>query len=264
MSPAELARAFEVVWPHVVAVALCAARLLPVAFLCPLLGGAASPTTVRLGTTLALSIALHSAGGVELDGAAPDALELAALATRELVLGLVIGLVAGLPFDAARIAGRLADLFRGSSAEAALPLAGSREAASGDLLYQLLLALAVTGPAGSHVLHAVWLSFGAVRVGGVVTGEAPALQVAQLVGASLSTGLAVGAPLAAAALGVDLLAALVSRVGPQASLQELAGPAKLQGGAAILWLGTGVVCERLLQDVFAAPDALGRLLGGAR
>ena len=50
--------------PHLVAVALCAARLLPVTFLCPLLGGHSAPMTVRLALVLSLAMSIHFAGGV--------------------------------------------------------------------------------------------------------------------------------------------------------------------------------------------------------
>ena len=52
--------------PSVVAVALCSARLLPVAFLCPLLGGQAAPMTVKLALVLSLSLFLHVVAGVGL------------------------------------------------------------------------------------------------------------------------------------------------------------------------------------------------------
>ena len=68
-----------------------------------------------------------------------------ALVMKELTYGTSVGLIAALPFDAARMGGRFIDLFRGTSAEASLPVAGTRESATGDGLYQLLVALVVTG-----------------------------------------------------------------------------------------------------------------------
>ena len=53
---AELTVAIDALTPHVVAVALVSARLLPVAFLCPLLGGSHAPTHVKLGVVLALNL----------------------------------------------------------------------------------------------------------------------------------------------------------------------------------------------------------------
>jgi flagellar biosynthetic protein FliR/type III secretion protein T len=144
--------------PHAIAVGLCAARLLPVAFLCPFFGGSFSPTTVKLSLVLALALFLHLGCGI----APPAGIELPAviaMLAKEVTFGVALGMVSALPFDSARIGGRLIDLFRGSSAEASLPYAGTKEAATGDGLYQLLLALACLGPAFPLVLGGLLRAF---------------------------------------------------------------------------------------------------------
>ena len=55
--------------PDVQGVALCSARLVPIAFLCPLLGGQATPVTVRLALVLGLALFLRLEAGV---GLVPD------------------------------------------------------------------------------------------------------------------------------------------------------------------------------------------------
>ena len=204
MTARELTFLLGLLAPHLVAVGLCAARLLPVAFLCPVLGGQAAPSTVKLGLVLSLSLSLHLAGGVGVPGGL-DAWGFAALAGRELAFGSAIGLVAALPFDAARIGGRLIDLFRGT---------GARESASGDCLYQLLVARVASGGALPAVISNLWRSFGVVPPGSFVATEAAGLHVAAQVGVALATGLAVGAPIAASSLGVELLLGLASRASP--------------------------------------------------
>ncbi len=260
MSPASLGDAVQALAPHLVAVALCGARLLPVAFLCPMLGGTSAPTTVRLGVTLSLAVALHGAGGVAPVAPVTDAWAFSGLAVRELALGLAMGLVASLPFDAARIGGRLVDLFRGSSAEAALPVAGTREAASGDALYQLLVAMVAAGGAFPIVVGSLWRSFGVVRLGAYVPSEAGALQIASLVGTAMATGLAVGAPVAGAVMAVDCFLGLASRAAPQFPLTELGAPLRIVGGGAVLWLSVGLVSDRLLAGVLASEGTLRALL----
>lgn len=255
---AELTQAVDALAPHVVAVALISARLVPVAFLCPLFGGSHAPTHVKLGLVLALALSLHAAGGV----AAPEAdtaFAFAGLAGKELIFGTTLGLVAALPFDAARMGGRFMDLFRGSSAEAALPLAGTKEAASGDALYHLLLAMASSGLAMPLVVGALWKSFGLVQLGAFVHTESVALHAAGLVGAAFATGLAVGAPIAGLSLAVDAVLGLASRAAPQMNLQDVGSPLRILAGGAVLWLGIGVVADRLLAGVVGTPDAL-RLL----
>jgi type III secretion protein T len=253
----ELLRAqLELLGPHIVSVALCASRLLPVAFLCPLLGGQAAPTTVKLSLVLSLSLFLHLVAGVAVPAPVETPVTLVALVLKEMVYGTSVGLIAALPFDAARMGGRFIDLFRGTSAEASLPMAGSRESATGDGLYQLLVALVVTGGLFPIVLSGVLRGFGVVRLGAAVPSEAAALYVVTLAGGAMATGLAVGAPIAAAVLTVDCLLGMASRAAPQVNLQDLGAPLRILGGGALVWLGIGVLCERLLAGVVELDEAL--------
>lgn len=264
MNLAFLGAGLEQLGPHFVAVALCSARLLPVAFLCPLLGGQAAPTTVKLALVLSLSLFLHGVAGVGLDSAVTTPFALAGLVLREFVYGTSVGLVAALPFDAARMGGRFIDLFRGTSAEASLPVAGSRESATGDGLYQLLVGLVMAGGLLPVVLTALLRGFGVVRLGAFVPTEAATLYVATLVGGAMATGLAVGAPIAAAVMAVDCFLGMASRAAPQINLQEVGAPLRILGGGALLWLGIGLLCERLLVGVLGVDGALRMLSEAAR
>lgn len=262
MNSAELSAVLEMLAPHLVATALCSARLLPVAFLCPLLGGQSVPTTVRLALVLALGLAVHVGGGIEAPERIASIWMLAALVGKELVFGTVIGLIAALPFDAARMGGKFIDLFRGTSAEASLPSAGSKESATGDGLYQLLVSLAVTGVAFPIVLGALWKGFGLVKLGAFVPSEEIALQVAGLAGVAMATGLAVGAPVAGLSLAVDALLGLVGRAAPGMNLQETSAPLRILGGGAVLWLTVGLLSDRLLAGVVASEWALHAVFSG--
>jgi type III secretory pathway component EscT len=250
--------------PSVLAVALCAARLLPVAFLCPLLGGQAASTVVKLGIVSSLSLFLHLAAGVVAPQVATSTWGLLGAGLRELAFGTSIGLVAALPFDAARMGGRFIDLFRGTSAEASLPLVGSRESATGDALYQLVVGLAVTGGAMPVVLSGLLGSFGWVTLGTYAPTEAAALHVVALAGTALATGLAVGAPVAAAVMAVDCFIGLASRAAPQLSLQDVGAPLRILGGGGLLWASVGLLCERLLVGALSTGSALHRLAELAR
>lgn len=258
MTAAALAAAIDALGPHLAALALIAARLLPVAFLCPLLGGSHTPSHVKLGLVLALGGFLHFGAGVGFTPA--DGLTLAALAGREALFGIALGLVAALPFDAARIGGRFIDLFRGSSAEAALPMAGTREAATGELLFHLLLALACAGGALPLLVDALARSYVLLPPGGALSTDHLAEGVVSAVGVAFGTGLAIGAPIAGLALLLDLGLGLAARGAPQLSLQETATPLRLLGGAAALWLGLGVLAERLLATLADQGPALETLV----
>ncbi len=249
--------------PHLVGVALCAARLLPVTFLCPLLGGQSAPTSVRLALVLAFAMSVHFAGGVMPPSDIGSMWTLGGYVGKELIFGTAIGLVASLPFDAARIGGRFIDLFRGSSAEASLPVAGSRETATGDVLYQLVVALAAIGIGFPILMSAVWKSYGLVQLGGFAPTESAAMQVVALAGVALATGLAIGAPIAGCSLAVDCLLGMVSRAAPQMNLQELGSPLRLLGGGALIWLLIGVLSERVLAGILDAEWVLHAVYGAA-
>jgi type III secretory pathway component EscT len=150
-----LAQLLEAVRPDLLAWALASLRVLPVTFLCPVLGGQLVPAPVRLAVAGALALALRPLVGNVPEGSS----EVLVRGGREATLGLLIGMGAALPFDAARIGGRLVDLVRGTSAEAALPVAGHREAATGDLLHQLLLSVAVAGGGLPVLVHALARSY---------------------------------------------------------------------------------------------------------
>lgn len=257
---AQLQPVVDALRPHVVATALIGARLVPVAFLCPLLGGTHAPTTVKLGLVLALSTFLHVAAGVGFPESAVTALDFAGIAFKEVLLGTTLGLIAALPFDAARMGGRFIDLFRGSSAEAALPLAGTREAATGDALYHLLLALAATGVVMPLTLGALFKSYALVPLGSFVHTDAVALRAAALVGGTLATGLAIGAPIAGVSLAVDACLGLASRAAPNMNLQETGAPLRILGGGAVVWLAVGLFAARLQEFATVMPtEALGLL-----
>lgn len=258
MNPVDWAQWFELLSPRVVSVALCSLRLLPVAFLCPLFGGMQGPPTVRLGLVLSLALSLHFAGGVSVD-VPSDIFTLVGLAFREASFGVSLGLLSSLPFDAARMGGRFIDLSRGTSAEAVLPQSGSRESASGEGLYQLMVALAVTGPAFGLVVSGLWRSFGLVPLGGFAASEAQALHLGELAGASMATALAIGAPIAGACLAIDLLLGLVARASPQSGFQESSAPLRIVGGGALLWLGLGILAQRLMSELLQADGAVDAL-----
>jgi flagellar biosynthetic protein FliR/type III secretion protein T len=75
----------------------------------------------------------------------------------------------------------------------------------------------------------------------------------------MATGLAVGAPIAAAVMAVDCLLGMVSRAAPQVNLQEVGAPLRILAGGALLWLGVGILCERLLSGFLSMEAALRHL-----
>jgi flagellar biosynthetic protein FliR/type III secretion protein T len=217
-------------------------RILPVVLLCPVLGGQLVPASVRLVLAGALGLAVRPLAGP----VRGISVELWASCAREAGLGLAIGLGAALPFDAARIGGRLIDLVRGTSAEAALPVAGHRESATADVLHQLLVCLALAGGVLPATLRALGRSFLLLPPGTAAPGSGGVLALAGLVGTALATGLSIAAPVVALSWATDAAVGLALRAAPGLPMNELGTPVRILGGATVLWLSLGVVSRRLL------------------
>jgi type III secretion protein T len=241
--------------PELLAWALASLRVLPVTLLCPVLGGPLVPAAVRLAMAGALGLALRPIAGV-VPAASLEVLERCA---REAAVGLLVGVGAALPFDAARMGGRLIDLVRGTSAEAALPGVGHREAVTGDLLHQLLVSLAVAAGALPALVRTLGRSYSLVPVGGGVA-DAGALAIARLVGVAVATGLVVAAPVVALSWATDAAVGLALRAAPGLAATELATPVRILGGGTVLWLSLGIVADRLL-GLALSTDWLAGVLG---
>ena len=251
-----LADVAAAVRPELLAWAIASMRVLPVTLLCPVLGGQLVPAPVRLAVAGTLGLAL-----CPLAGDAPEgAYEVFVRCGREAAVGLLVGMGAALPFDGARMGGRLIDLVRGTSAEAALPVAGHRESATGDLLHQLLVSLALAGGALPVLVRALARSYALVPAGSALAGNEP-LAVARIVGFALATGLAVAAPVVALSWATDAAVGIVLRAAPGLPATELATPVRILGGGTVLWLSLGLVAERMLGRVLSPGDWLSEVLG---
>ncbi len=242
-----LAALVEAGRPELLGWTLASMRALPVTLLCPVLGGQLVPAPVRVSVAGALALVLRPPAGC----AGEPWRAFWVRCAWEAAVGLLIGIAAALPFDAARIGGRLADLVRGTSAEAALPVAGHRESATADVLHQLVLSLALASGALPVMVRALGRSYQLVPPG-TPPGGSGALALAHLVGVALATGLSVAAPVVALSWATDAAVGLAFRAAPGLPAAELATPVRILGGATVLWLALGLVADRLLAGVLSA------------
>jgi type III secretion protein T len=241
---------------HLVALGLISLRIVPMAFLCPVLGGWQAPSVVRLGLVFSMAGAIHVEGGIGFEEKFWDPWTLAGAGLRELLFGLVLGLMAAVPFDVARMSGRWIDTFRGTSAEASLPWIGTHEAATGELLHRWLTAVCAGGVGWSVLVHGIWKSFLLVTLGTRPETSAWVQTVCRILTGLFSLSLAIGAPIAAACLMSDALFAVLGRVAARMPLRELMSPLKILGGAALLWLCAGAISHRLVDSLAAFESEL--------
>jgi type III secretory pathway component EscT len=215
------------------------ARVMPAVTLVPAFGLRALPIPARAVMGLAFAASLFPAlAPVAAASNAPWVL----LAMGELARGLPVAIAAAVPLWAATMAGGVADAVRGSQETPAVPTVEGRATPLGVPLSLLACAifLATGGPARvakALVLHPV--------------GAHPLLAAADDVVGGIALAVALGGPLLAAAVVVEIAAALVARAASPAQVHALLAPLRAMGTLAVM----AVVLERLATAMATAIEA---------
>lgn len=217
------------------ALALGAARSVPIVLLVPGFGGRALPLSLRVAIGLLLasfSLPHLTSGAVATALRAPGLAAWILLAAREGLVGVTVGLVVSFFFRAAEAAGGLIDVLRGASfAEVIAPDSGTRSSPTGALY--LLLATVVFLELGGIGRLAVALarSYEALPLAGGPAAPAAGLesQLQLVVTASarlLESAVGLAAPVIVALLLADVALGVVGRVTPALPVYFAAMPLK--------------------------------------
>lgn len=234
--------------------ALVGARLAPLLWLAPWLGGRALPVVVRGPLLLALTVALtpHALR------AAPAALPapLAPALVAEAVRGVVYAFALALPFHAAEWAGRLADLWRGAQGAALVePDTGETTGPLG-LFYRAGTVALFVG-LGGHLAAFEGLVDGLATVppGSALRADsvaAVALGAARLAADALGLAVAVAAPAAVAVVLSEVALGLLARAAPQIPMYFAGLPLRAAAGLAALALAAAVAWPRIADALAGA------------
>ena len=160
------------------------------------------------------------------------------LALEQIVLGLPVALAAAIPLWAATMAGGLVDSLRGAQDGSGLAVVEGTRASPIAILLSLLASvvfLATGGPARV-----------AASLATTTVGEHPLLAASHALVAGIGLAVAIGAPLLAAAVVLEIAFALVARAASPAQVHALLAPLRALGLLAIV----AIVLERLA-DVIA-------------
>ncbi|MDB4941728.1 MAG: Flagellar biosynthesis protein FliR [Labilithrix sp.] len=216
------------------------ARVMPAVTLVPAFGLKALPTPARgiLGLALAAGIYPAIVPVVVTERATPWFL----LAIEQILLGLPVALAAAIPLWAATMAGGLVDTLRGAPEGPGLAPVEGRTGSFGILLslFASVVFLATGGPA--RVAEALATN--------ALPAE-PLLRAAHDLVAGIALAVALGGPLLAASVVLELAFALIARAASPAQIQALLAPLRAIGLLAI----AAVVLERLAALVATAARA---------
>jgi len=244
----------DVVQGLALALALGAARTIPIVWLVPAFGGRALPVPLRLGIGLLLasfSLPQLTAGAAGMMSHTPGLAALLLIVARELLTGAAVGLLLSFFFRAAEAAGGLADVLRGASfAEVLAPDSGRRSSPLAALY--LLLATVIFLELGGvgRLCVALARSYEALPLGGEsppALGLQAQLQLVLVASAKLiESALGLAAPVIVALLLADLALGVVGRVTPALPVYFAAMPLKAALSVGIVLLGLAALDAALI------------------
>jgi len=218
----------EAIGPALAFFGLVLARILPVVFLAPFLGGRFVPAPARVGVALVLAaFVFPTARPSAASASAPAGLEWVLSAGHELARGTVLGLLAALLFWAVESAGRALDVIRGANqVEAQLPAMAHRVSPLANLHFQLTLVVFCRTGGDHRFIEAIVQSFEALPLGAKPWSlDDPAPLFIVIVthwGALLASALGLVLPGICAALLVDVVFGVFSRIAPSINAYFLA------------------------------------------
>jgi flagellar biosynthetic protein FliR len=195
----------------------------------PIYSHHAIPVLVKFGLAAALAIAL-----VKPAGETAGTLTLIMAAPLELIIGLSIGFILSMGFQAVELAGRVISLQLGLSIGSVFSPTQEEGATAIDPFFSILAGLLFLA-LGLHlaVVQTIAHSFVAYPVGGGWPISLPATG-AQTIALALELGARVALPIALVLLLVELAVALLARAIPQINVFIFGLPLKMTAGIAIL------------------------------
>ena len=201
------------------ALGLAWARVAPTIVLVPAFGLRVLPAPVRGALGLALALCIFPALTVVAHAVHPD-VPWPLLAIVEVARGIPIALAAAVPLWAATMAGGVADSLRGAQESVSFVTIEGNTTSLGVPIALLASALFLAGGGPSRVLMAL-----ATR--GVP--EHPLLTASHDLVAGIGLAVALGGPLLAAAVVLEIAAALVARAASPAQIHALIAPLRALG-----------------------------------
>jgi flagellar biosynthesis protein FliR len=239
-----VADALEGAGVHLGALAVGWARVMPTVVLVPAFGLRALPTAARAVMGLALSSCLLGAA-VPL-GASPSP-PWGALLVAEAARGLPVAIAAAVPLWAATMAGGVADALRGSQDAPSAPTVEGRATPLGVPMSLLACAIFLSTGGPARVVAAL---------GPHPIAASPSLAV-QAAATDLVSGItlavALGGPLLAAAVVIEVAGALIARAASPAQVHALLAPVRAFGTLAVMALVFERLAAALARSVHSAP-----------
>jgi len=235
-------------------------RILPVLTFSPFLGGEVIPVEVKMGVGVTLAIVMFPVVAQRMGAIPITALPFIALLIKEVFIGVSLAFIINAIFDAARVAGNLADTMMGSNnAQLYVPQLGQQVTLYSNLKVQLSVVLFLTLNGHHVVIEALADSFIAVPLDSFPrfsTGVWPFFELAIRVFADLlKISLILSAPMVLATFLTDLGMGAINRVAANLQVFFIAMAIKPMVAAIICATAIHMIIGRF-QDEFVSMLAV--------
>lgn len=243
--------------PLVVPFAFVLTRILGLFLFTPLLSSTVVPGRFKALFAFMFAIAVFPAAASHAlpQAAVSDVATIGMVLAGELLIGVVLGLLAGLPIAALQMGGYIMGYQMGlSMAQAYNPEMDG----SDDVISQLIFFMGITAYIAAGGLDTVFVAllgtFDRVPVGAFTSAQAPL----DLYASILSSGFQLAVRIAAPVLGVILLSLLamgfVMKTMPQINILSVGFAAKILAGLSMLIVSAGAIDVALREDMFLTLD----------
>ena len=252
----------QAIYPWLVAAALGASRGLGIVLVTPAFNRLGLNGMIRLAVAFVIAIPvvpslLSLVGGQHL-----SVLMTLGLVAKEMLIGVLIGLVFGVPFWAAEIAGHLIDLQRGSSMAQLLdPNAMTQTNVTATLMTVTMIALFFASGGFHDLLQGFYQSytFWPLMTFKPALNWPAAMAVIGLLDQMMVIGVRMMAPLIIAILVADLMLAYLARIAPNLHVFALSLPIKNLLFALLMVIYIMFLVPRMMTDLGALSDVPARL-----
>jgi flagellar biosynthetic protein FliR len=227
----------------------------------PVFGSSSIPIQTKVGLALILTFVMVPSVTPALGTVVPiGAYAGVAAIIGQVIIGIAIGFVVSLTFEAVRVAGNLLDFQMGFSQAAVFnPQIADTVTPVANFQYQYAIVLYLLGNGHWLLIAALQRSFQALPVARLSFGAGSEAAMADLTFQMLLTAIQIAAPAAAVLLITDIAFAFLNRAVPQMQVYFVGMPVKILVGLAVLVIilpTFSIVVGRLVaqsgQDIFTA------------
>ncbi|WP_342380855.1 flagellar biosynthetic protein FliR [Myxococcus stipitatus] len=235
-------------------VALLMCRVMPVLIFSPFLGGEVVPTEMKMGIGLTLAMVLYPSIAGSVTTIPLSALPYIALMAKEVFIGFSMAFIVNGVFEAARVAGTLADTMAGSNnAQLYVPQLGQQVSLFSNLKVQMAVVLFLTLDGHHLVIQALADSLTTVPLDGFPRFSQGAWTyfdvLIRVFADMLRISMALAAPAVLATFLTDVALGAINRVAPQIQVFFISMSIKPLVGVLITFLVLGALLGRMQDEL---------------